>query len=325
MTLPRFLLLFILPLFLTPPCQGRRSNLLSSLKSPILLRGNDSIAYRDPAVAYHHGTFFLFYTVTKTTPDSIYSFVAQSQSNDLVHWTMPQPITPASQLMGFSSPGNVIRYRGQYVLCLQSYPRPNYLPGQGVRYGNDQARLFIIRSHDMKHWSQPELLRVKGDVPVSSMGRMIDPYLIQDKDEPGKWWCFYKQNGVSMSYSHDLTHWTPYGRTDCGENVSVLVDNGEYVLFHSPQNGIGVKRSTDLLHWRDDGPLIILGQQQWDWARGRITAATVIDLRSVRRIGCYLMFFHGSGPLTEPEGDFDRNASLGIAWSTDLQTWHYPM
>ena len=73
-----------------------------------------------------------------------------------------------------------------------------------------------------------------------------------------------------------------------------------------------------LLHWRDDGPLIILGQQQWEWARGRITAATVIDLRSVRRIGCYLMFFHGSGPLTEPEGDFDRNASIGVVVAANI-------
>lgn len=36
------------------------------------------------------------------------------------------------------------------------------------------------------------------------MGRMLDPYLFADKDEPGKYWCFYKQNGVSCSYSRDL-------------------------------------------------------------------------------------------------------------------------
>jgi len=36
------------------------------------------------------------------------------------------------------------------------------------------------------------------------------------------------------------------------------------------------------------------------------------------------MFFHGSGPLTEEQGDFDKNASIGLAWSTDLRTWHWP-
>jgi hypothetical protein len=29
------------------------------------------------------------------------------------------------------------------------------------------------------------------------MGRMIDAYLLADKDEPGKWWCLYKQNGLT--------------------------------------------------------------------------------------------------------------------------------
>ncbi len=45
------------------------------------------------------------------------------------------------------------------------------------------------------------------DVPVAATGRMIDPFLFRDKDDPGKWWCFYKQNGVGMSWSHDLRHW----------------------------------------------------------------------------------------------------------------------
>ena len=38
----------------------------------------------------------------------------------------------------------------------------------------------------------------------------------------------------------------------------------------------------------------------------------------------YLMFFHGSGPLSESQGDFDKNASIGIAWSKDLKTWNWP-
>ena len=66
-----------------------------------------------------------------------------------------------------------------------------------------------MRSDDLEHWSDPELLMVKGDdIPVADMGRMIDPYLLEDANEPGKWWCYYKQNGVSMSYSYDLIHWT---------------------------------------------------------------------------------------------------------------------
>jgi len=40
--------------------------------------------------------------------------------------------------------------------------------------------------------------------------------------------------------------------------------------------------------------------------------------------GKYIMLFHGSGPLTENDGDFDKNASIGIAWSNDLINWEWP-
>ncbi len=36
------------------------------------------------------------------------------------------------------------------------------------------------------------------------------------------------------------------------------------------------------------------------------------------------MFFYGSDPFNEEEGDFDKNASLGIAWSGDLRSWEWP-
>ena len=35
---------------------------------------------------------------------------------------------------------------------------------------------------------EPQLLRVKGAaVAEADMGRMIDPYLLEDKDQPGVW------------------------------------------------------------------------------------------------------------------------------------------
>ena len=75
---------------------------------------------------------------------------------------------------------------------------------------------------------------------------MIDAYLLEDRHEAGKWWCFYKQAGMSMSWSRDLRTWTYAGRTSAGENACVIVDNDDYVLYHSPGNGIGVKRSKNL-------------------------------------------------------------------------------
>lgn len=298
---------------------------LSSLTSPVLLAGNDATAFRDPAVLFHNDTFHLYYTLVEVEADQyVYSYTAVSTSTDLVQWTAPEKITPRDQKLNYCSPGNVIRYGGEWILCLQTYPRPGYTIDQAPRFGDATARVFIMRSTDLEAWSEPELLRVKGpDVRVEDMGRMIDPYLLEDKDEPGKWWCFYKQQGVGMSWSRDLRNWTCHGHENSGENVCVLVENDEYVLFHSPANGIGIKRSGDLIRWRDWGELITLGQAEWPWAQGRLTAGAVIDLRHVPGVGQYLMFFHGSRKGGEQKY-FDAHASLGIAWSEDLVNWSWP-
>ena len=283
-------------------------NLLAALPSPVLFRGDARTAYRDPAALYARDSLYLFFTLVRTEADNrVYSYVAMRQTHDLRHWSPVRLLTPRDQALDYSSPGNVVRFGNEWVLCLQTYPRPDYTAAQMPRFGTGAARLFTMRSRDLRHWSPPALLRVKGlDVAEKDMGRMIDPYLLEDKDEPGKWWCFYKQNGVSLSSSRDLTHWTYFGRADAGENASVLVENNEYVLLHSPKNGLAFKRSADLRTWRDGGAPFTLGQAQWPWAKGRLTAGTVLDLRQHPRFGKYVLFFHGSGPLTEEAGDFDK-------------------
>jgi hypothetical protein len=298
---------------------------LKLLRSPVIFKGNETLAYRDPAVLYHNKSFFLFFTLTEIDPDGrIFSYTATSKSADLVHWTSPRKLTVKDQNLDFSSPGNIIRFRDEWLLCLQTYPRPGYIVEQMPKYGNQSARLFIMRSQDLQNWSEPELLKVKGpDVSEFEMGRMIDPYLMQDKDKPGKYWCFYKQNGVSMSFTYDFKNWIFFGHTESGENSCVLTDHNQYILFHSPSNGIGIKRSDDLKTWKDWGDLITLGQADWEWARGRITAGAVMKIPGIKNAK-YLMFFHGSGPLTEKLGDFDKNASIGIAWSNDLKSWGWP-
>ena len=293
---------------------------LSKIRSPIIFRGDAVTAYRDPAVLYHDDCFHLFFTVCRFEEGVAYWYLGYSQSDNLLEWKTPRLLTPKDRNLNFSSPGNIVWFEDEWILCLQTYPTP-----RNESYGTADSRIWLMRSKDLIGWSEPELLRVKGpNIPLESMGRMIDPYLLPDKDEIGKWWCFYKQNGVSLSWSYDLLHWTYSGHYDSGENVCVLVEGSEYVLFHSPQNGIAVKRSTDLSNWRDSGSLITLGQSNWRWAQGRLTAGTVIDLRHQKGIGRYLMFFHGS----EREGlkvhPAHGRASLGLAWSDDLIDWEWP-
>jgi hypothetical protein len=181
-----------------------------------------------------------------------------------------------------------------------------------------------MRSKDLEVWDSPELLRVKGNsLPVEDMGRMIDPYLIEDKDIPGLWWCFYKQNGMSASFSRDLKNWEYFGRTEAGENACVIIKDNQYILFHSPHNGIGVKSSSDLREWKDQGSIITLGQKNWGWAQGRITAGFVLDALEIQGIERYLLFFHGTGPEDE-QTIFDTHACIGIAYSHDLMEWNWP-
>jgi hypothetical protein len=181
-----------------------------------------------------------------------------------------------------------------------------------------------MKSRDLKNWGKPQIIMVKGkEIAIAKMGRMIDPYIIEDKDAKGKYWCFYKQNGVSLSYSYDMENWTFFGSTQSGENVSVLIEENEYILFHSPHNGIGIKKSNYLINWKNVGKKITLGQKEWKWAKGRISAGTVLKLQESKEYP-YIMFFHGSGPLIEEKGDFDRNASIGIAWSKNLKDWYWP-
>lgn len=305
----------------------RRGNQLSlavdwaAMTSPILFRGDAQTAYRDPMLLLHAGVFWMFFTLNTHDADGRpFWQTAYSTSTNLVHWSAPVTITPRDRRFNFCSPGNIVRFGNQWVLCLQTYPTPG-----NSTYGDDSSRLWLMRSDDLAHWSEPELIQFMGpEVSREAMPRMIDPYLLADKDEPGKWWCFckVKQTGVSMAWSRDLKTWHPTGRVDGGENACVLVQDGEYVLFHSPPNGIGVKRSRDLHTWREDG-LLTLGQKDWPWAQGRLTAGYVLDARAIAGVGRYVMVFHGSGPEDE-RTMFHTYASIGLAWSDDLKTWHWP-
>ena len=311
-------------------CSRGESIDFATMTSPILLRGDTRTAYRDPAVIYDDGVFHLFCTKVVVEEDNtVFSYTVQCRSKDLKRWTEPETITPRDQNLNYSSPGNVVRHGGSWLLCLQTYPRPGLIwkVDETPTFGNDQARLFIMRSSDLCHWSEPELLRVLGsDAPNEKMGRMIDPYLIEDRFEPGKWWCFFKSHGEIMySQSSDFIHWTYCGKAAAGENPCVILHKNGYRLFYSPDNGICCKTSDDLLNWKEEGKPIYLGQDSWSWAQGRITAGFVLDLKNEPKVGKYLMFFHGSrGPnLGETTMNFDIDSHIGLAWSDDLESWFW--
>ena len=315
-------IIILLTLFYLLPVQAQKKIDLTKIDSPIIFEGNYKFSYRDPAVVFHNNTFYLYFTIVERgLNNQMFLYTGCSKSTDLVHWSFPKIITPRNSKLNYSSPGNIINQNNEWIICLQTYPMEI-----GENWGNANSRIWIMRSNDLENWSEPELLKVKGNsIPQAEMGRMIDPYLLQDPKNPKKWWCYYKQNGVSMSYSYNLKDWTYYGHAEAGENVTVLSVNDELVMFHSPHNGIGIKRSESPTEWGKNEQLITLGQNEWPWSQRRLTAATVIDLTANLKIGKYIMFFHGGKEEPRaPRANCHHNASLAIAWSNDLIHWEWP-
>lgn len=301
------------------------------------LQGDEDTAFRDPTVLYHDGTFYLYYSlVRREENDRFYWYLGLSTSQDFVSWTTPQILTPKSFDLNYSSPGNVFSHNGRWYITIQTLPTPEkfrenpgvVFPSKGDPFhvtGDQNSRIWLLSSDDLIIWSDPRLLRVFGpEVDRQNMGRIIDPYILQDKDDPDWWWCLYKpkQEGMGLSKSRDLEHWQPVQKIACGENVCVTLQNDEYVLFHSPVNGIGEMRSPDLLHWRDIG-LHTLGQHEWPWAQKRLTAGFVCDFRHVDLIGCYIMLFHASSKDWDKNRNAHGHCSLGMAWSADLTRWSW--
>ncbi len=278
--------------------------------NPIFLQ-NEKYSYRDPAAYYENGKVYLFFSLVENDDDNQYFYVAMSISEDFVNWSEPEILTEKDTSKNYSSPGNVIKYNGEYYLCIQTYPRPN-----GEKYGNDDSRVYTIKSSDLIHWSKSEILMVKGNMPTADMGRMIDPYILEDN---GMFRCFFKQNGVSFSESKDLKNWVFKGYTDCGEYVCVLKQNGEYLIFNSPENGIALLKTSDFKNFNHCG-ITYLNQAEWTWAKDRITAGFVLNMSKENFKYKYIMFFHGDN-----EDNYLFGASMGIAFSNDLVNWKYEL
>ncbi len=289
-------------------------------KNPTFDRG-PLIAVRDPALVFHAGVLTCLHTVAEPCGDHYSLYLGVTDSTDLRTWSPPRRLTDSE--LNFSSPGNVIRVKGEWVLCVQSYPVP---PGQA--YGSEDSRLWLMRSHDLRTWSEPEPLH-----PVGCQGhwtpsrRQIDPYLVAYRD---RYWCLYKTSGqLGLLVSPDLKHWeearpdgpvlaakaTPDGSTV--ENPCVVAtDDGGFALFFAPcrdGRGVGLAYSADLLTWRN---VHYLDFPDLPWADNGPTAAAVLDMRP--SLGVWLMMFHGE--RHDPQNA--HSAALGVAWSHDLEHWH---
>ncbi|MFA7004397.1 MAG: hypothetical protein WC429_10195, partial [Verrucomicrobiia bacterium] len=146
----------IASLFLAAICAHAADNaLLDALSSPILFKGDEKVGYRDPLLLWQDGTFHMFFTVGERETNAVYLCLAHSTSRDLRTWTPVRKLTRRDLNINFVSPGSVVRFGGEWILCASTYPQPN-----GELYGNATARLYLMRSPDLERWSEPELIRV---------------------------------------------------------------------------------------------------------------------------------------------------------------------
>lgn len=280
---------------------------------PIIFSGDEKIAYRDPACYFCDGRYHLFFTLSEKENGYMYNRVAHSVSTDLQSFTEPEIITEKDLSKNYCSPGNVLRYADEYYICVTSYPMP--FPYAERSCADDSARLFFIKTKDFVTFSEPFRIYPKGK-DCKDEGRMIDPFVFE---RDGKYMLYFKQNGVSVSRSDDLENWEFIGRTDGGENACVISDGDRYVLIHSPENGIGIKESYDLETWVDVGTYT-LGQEDWDFARGRLTAAFAMRTENGFEYK-YAVFFHGSRQNSYPETHGE--ASLALAYTDDLKNYYF--
>ncbi len=279
----------------------------------IIFEGNDIFAFRDPAAIFENGICHLFFTVSEKADGYMYNRIAHSTSRDLKTFSSPKFITKRDNTLNFCSPGNIIPYHGGYLICLCSYPMP--MPFRERSYAEDSARLYTIYSPDLIHFEEPTILNPRSDTPVGAVGRMIDPFILPHN---GKYYIFYKQNGISMSSSDDFVTWRYCGRAQGGENACVIKTEDGYYLLHSPENGIGIMKSNDMIHWESFSHTT-LEQDHWKWAEDRLTAAFATELPS-GFAHKYAVFFHGSKKVfPETHG----NATLALAFTDDFLHFEY--
>ena len=284
---------------------------------PIIFKGSETIAYRDPTCIFVDNTYHLFFTISQKENGYMYNYVAHSESKDLIHFSTPILITEKDNTKNFCSPGNVIRADGEYLICVTSYPMPRRF--SEMHYADETARLFFIKTKDFVTFSKPEKIHAKG-IDCTDEGRMIDPYVLQVSEAPRRYLLFFKQNGVSISESNDLKHWTYLRHVDGGENACILQEGNQYHLIHSPQNGIGHKITEDFLTWTDLGVCLPKESQQ-DWANGRLTAAFAMKNENKDIPYQYLVFFHGSRKESIPETH--GSASLALYYTHDFEEYFF--
>lgn len=229
-----------------------------NLRDPSVYRGDDGV----------HHLFYSRYSNNDWTRPENWS-VARVKTRDFIHYEDDRDISGK----GFASPGDLVRYQGQFLLPYQSYPET-------------PTRLCFSRSEDLIHFGDPEFfLEEAAHLPWNKAERVIDPTFVVDGD---RLHCFFvgtdreryktPTNLVGHAYTEDpsLKRWEITTQEepligacseapDGAENVSVFREKDTWIMIYSEglvEQHLAFITSKDLLHW-SGRQAIVLPRQAW--------------------------------------------------------------
>lgn len=240
----------------------------SNLKNPVWKRSDN---LRDPSVYKTDEGYLLFYSrfSNKSWNNDENWSVACVFTKDFIIFEEDRDITPK----GFASPGDLIFWKGRYILPMQSYPsRP--------------TMLCFIESRNLKEWTAPRFfLKETLDLPWNLEKRAIDPTFVLCDDMLH---CFFVGSddknysghanliGHAVTQDPTLERWEILSKSkpligcsedspDGVENITVFKNPDDWIMIYSEglrNQHLAYAKSQDLYHWVLMGSIYI-PRQKW--------------------------------------------------------------
>lgn len=290
---------------------------LSRLHNPVWTSPDN---LRDPSVLKTPEGYHLFYSclssVTGGWGNPKNWAVACAFTKDFVHFEDDRDVSPK----GFASPGDVVRWRGRYLLPYQSYPA-------------SPVRLCLSESADLRAWSTPRyFLEEAAQLPWNGQRRVIDPSFVVEGDTLH---CFFVGSAVHQDATgkqvranlmgHAITRdpkveqWEILTRDapligwsdrapDGVENTMIYKTGDHWTMIYSEglaNQHLALATSKDLRNWRLEGPLEI-PRQKW----------------TSRKFGAPFVWRDDSQWLMILMGTSDRDrTTFGLLTSPDGKRW----
>jgi sucrose-6-phosphate hydrolase SacC (GH32 family) len=312
--LPALLVLAAVSTFAAPEGGGLN---VGGLRNPVWT-SKDNL--RDPSVLKTPEGYQLFYSRLSSGEGGWASpqnwAVACAFTKDFVHFEQDCDVSPK----GFASPGDVVRWRGRWLLPYQSYPA-------------SPVRLCFSESTNLSDWSAPRFfLEDAAQLPWNGQRRVIDPSLVVDGDTLH---CFFVGSAVhqdargksvranlmghAITRDPKLAQWEILTRQapligwsdrapDGVENTMIFKTGDHWTMIYSEglaDQHLAIATSQDLRAWKLEGPVNI-PRQSW----------------MARKFGAPFVWREGDQWLMILMGTNDRDrTTFGLLTSSDGKRW----